>query len=127
MGGMLQAIEDGYPQSAIEEEAYRHQREVESGDRIIVGVNAFHDDSRRETSAAPEVLSPTLERDRARVLQRRRKARSARRVRELREDLAREIGRGSNVVEALVRAAEGGLTLGEMSRILADAFGEHEE
>jgi len=127
MGGMLQAIEDGYPQKAIEEEAYRHQREVESGERVIVGVNAFRDVSARETSAAPEVLSPTLERDRMRVLQRRRKRRSARRVRELREDLAREIGGGSNVVEALVRAAEGGLTLGEMSRILADALGEHEE
>jgi methylmalonyl-CoA mutase N-terminal domain/subunit len=126
MGGMLQAIEDGHPQRAIEEEAYRHQREVDSGDRIIVGVNAFRDLSAGETSASPQVLPRGLERERARVLRRRRGRRPAGRVRKLQEALAGEIRLGANAVEALARAADGGLTIGEMSRVLADAFGEHE-
>src|SRR5688572_25193308 len=41
IGGMVQAIEQGYPQREIAESAYRFQREVEAGDQVIVGVNAF--------------------------------------------------------------------------------------
>src|SRR5512132_3674432 len=41
MGGMLRAVEEGFPQREIAESAYRWQREIESGDRTVVGVNAF--------------------------------------------------------------------------------------
>ena len=41
LGGMLRAVEEGYPQREIAESAYRYQRELESGERIVVGVNAF--------------------------------------------------------------------------------------
>ena len=44
MGGMLRAVEEGYPQREIAESAYRFQREVESGERVIVGVNEFRTD-----------------------------------------------------------------------------------
>src|SRR5512142_1541972 len=41
MGGMLRAVEEGYPQREIAESAYRYQREIETRDRIVVGVNAL--------------------------------------------------------------------------------------
>ncbi|MHB1847176.1 MAG: acyl-CoA mutase large subunit family protein, partial [Deltaproteobacteria bacterium] len=41
MGGIIRAVEEGYPQKEIAESAYRHQREVEAGERVIVGVNRF--------------------------------------------------------------------------------------
>jgi len=41
MGGIIRSVEEGYPQKEIGESAYRYQREVEQGDRLIVGVNAF--------------------------------------------------------------------------------------
>ena len=41
MGGIIRAVEEGYPQKEIGESAYRFQREVEQGERLIVGVNAF--------------------------------------------------------------------------------------
>ena len=41
MGGIIRAVEEGYPQKEIGESAYRYQREVEQGERVIVGVNAF--------------------------------------------------------------------------------------
>ena len=44
MGGMVAAIERGYPQKEIAESAYRFQQAVEQRDRIIVGVNAFVED-----------------------------------------------------------------------------------
>ncbi|MBZ4422055.1 methylmalonyl-CoA mutase family protein [Myxococcus sp. RHST-1-4] len=45
MGGIIRAVEEGYPQKEIGESAYRFQREVEQGDRLIVGVNAFKSNS----------------------------------------------------------------------------------
>ncbi len=44
MGGMIAAIEAGFPQSEIAAASYRYQREVEAGERIIVGVNRFQSD-----------------------------------------------------------------------------------
>src|SRR6185503_4044528 len=44
MGGIIRAVEEGFPQKEIGESAYRYQREVEQGDRLIVGVNAFKSD-----------------------------------------------------------------------------------
>src|SRR5262249_19860515 len=44
MGGIIRAVEEGYPQKEIGESAYRFQREVEEGERLIVGVNAFQSD-----------------------------------------------------------------------------------
>jgi methylmalonyl-CoA mutase N-terminal domain/subunit len=48
MGGIIRAVEEGYPQKEIGESAYRFQREVEEGDRLIVGVNAFQSDTRTD-------------------------------------------------------------------------------
>src|SRR5262249_41235127 len=44
MGGMIAAIEQGFPQREIADASYRYQREIETGDKIIVGVNAFQSD-----------------------------------------------------------------------------------
>jgi len=54
MGGMLAAIEKGFVQEEIRLAAYEHQRLVESGDRVVVGVNKF----RVEHEAEPEVFRP---------------------------------------------------------------------
>jgi methylmalonyl-CoA mutase N-terminal domain/subunit len=45
LGGIIRAVEEGYPQREIAESAYQFQRQVESGERKIVGVNSFKDDS----------------------------------------------------------------------------------
>ncbi len=44
MGGMIAAIDAGFPQTEIASASYRYQREVEAGERIIVGVNRFQSD-----------------------------------------------------------------------------------
>jgi methylmalonyl-CoA mutase, N-terminal domain len=50
MGGIIRAVEEGYPQKELGESAYRHQREVEEGDRLIVGLNAFQSEKREPIS-----------------------------------------------------------------------------
>jgi methylmalonyl-CoA mutase N-terminal domain/subunit len=65
-GGMLRAIADGWVQDQIHEAAYRWQRDVESGERVVVGVNQFGDD--RPVPAPPFQHDPEVERRRSRFL-----------------------------------------------------------
>ena len=52
MGGMIPAIEAGFPQTEIADASYRYQREVEAGERVIVGVNRFQSDDQPHRTAA---------------------------------------------------------------------------
>ena len=54
MGGIIRAVEEQYPQKEIGESAYRYQREVEQGERLIVGVNAFKCGQARADRAAQD-------------------------------------------------------------------------
>ena len=55
MGGMVAAIERGYPQSEIAAASYAYQKNVETGEAVIVGVNRFQNDSIPE-DGAPRIL-----------------------------------------------------------------------
>jgi methylmalonyl-CoA mutase, N-terminal domain len=127
MGGALRAIEEGYPQAAIEEEAYRHQREVEAGERVVVGVNFFRGNEAGEGTTAPERLDPALEDERIARIRARKAARRPAQVESLRVQLERSVRGGQNIVESLLPCAEGGVTLGEMMETLTHVFGEHAE
>ncbi len=125
MGGMVPAIERGYPQREIAESAYRQQQAIESGEQVIVGVNAF--------TEGPDVSPPTLyidesaeTRQRARLadVRHRRDADALRRALDrLREGaLGRE-----NTMPLLVDAARAYATVGEMCDALRDVWGEYVE
>ena len=122
-GGMVKAIEEGYVQRLISEQAYRHQRDLESGERVVVGVNRFASDE-----PPPEVAGYEMDAgDRSRQLER---LASVRRERESREvsRLLREVGaaaRGeANLMPVLVEAVQAYCTLGEISDVLREAWGE---
>ncbi len=125
MGGTLAAIEAGFQQRQIQEAAYRAQREVEAGDRIVVGVNAYRD----EDVEQPELqrIDPEGER---------RQVESLRRVRRERDQVGWEqalsalesAARGDeNVMPALIEAVKAYATVGEISDRLRIAWGEHRE
>ena len=125
LGGMVEAIEAGYPQREIAESAYRFQREVESGERKIVGVN----DRTGEPGAAVETLyidetAASAQGDRLAAL---RKSRDGAAV-SLALDRLREAALGTdNLVPLLIDAVRASATLGEMCDALRDVWGEYEE
>jgi methylmalonyl-CoA mutase N-terminal domain/subunit len=125
MGGAIAAIEAGYQQRHIQEAAYRVQREIERGERIVVGVNRFVDD---EAVRPPlQRIDPGLEREQvARIAQLRasRDPDAWRRVMEELEGVARGTG---NVVPAIIEAVAARATLGEISDRLRAVWGEHRE
>jgi methylmalonyl-CoA mutase N-terminal domain/subunit len=125
LGGMVAAIEAGFPQRVISDSAYTCQRAVETGDRVIVGVNDYADED-------PQPV-PTLSID-ARVAEQQVARTADVRTRRDRGATARALAaldgaaRGSvNVMPALVECAEAYATIGEMTDVLRKVWGEYEE
>ncbi len=129
-GGMVAAIEAGYPQREIADAAYRFQREVDTGERRIVGVNAYVDES--ETVGVPLLAVPagSLERHVAR-LGRVRAERDGEAVGAalagLRDAAARPGSSATNLMPHFIRCAAAYATLGEQCRVLREVFGEYRE
>ena len=125
MGGPLRAIESGWIQREIQNAAYKYQREIESGRRIVVGVNRFQADGER---AIPTFrLDPAIERAQ---IERLRQVRASRDRAAVEEKLGRleTAARGTeNLVPFVVEAAAAYATVGEISDALKVVFGEYRE
>src|SRR5688500_17600257 len=129
-GGMVRAIEEGYPQREIADAAYRFQRELDAGERRIVGVNAYVDQA-EETRVPVLVVPPgSLERHLER-LARVRRERDAGAVEAalggLREAASRPGSSETNLMPHFIRCAEAYATLGEQCAVLRGVFGEYRE
>jgi len=123
MGGALAAVESGFQQKEIQDAAYRHQLEIESHDRVIVGVNDFATTAEEE----PEVLrvDPAIGRRQAERLRELRATRDSASVDALRARLL-EAARGTeNLMPVILDCVEARVTLGEISHTLREAWGEY--
>ncbi|HWP63262.1 MAG TPA: methylmalonyl-CoA mutase family protein [Candidatus Binatia bacterium] len=126
LGGTLAAIEAGFQQRQIAEAAYRVQREIERGERIVVGVNRFVDP---EDEAPPPIqrIDPEAER---RQVERVRRVRAERDPAAWEQALRRleDCARGEeNLVPAILEAVRAYATVGEISDRLRRVWGEHRE
>lgn len=125
-GGVIQAIETGYFQKEIARSAYRYQLELESKEKIIVGVNEFVD-VENEIDIPMLQISKEVEikqRDRLKSLKSRR---DAEKVNESLEKINYAASHDQNLMPVLIEAAENYVTLGEMINQLKKHFGIYEE
>jgi methylmalonyl-CoA mutase N-terminal domain/subunit len=129
-GGMVAAISAGYPQREIADAAYRFQRELDGGERRIVGVNVHADESEELTIPVLQVPPGSLERQLAR-LERTRRERDAEAVSAalaaLRDAARRPGSSDANLMPHFIRCAEAYATLGEQCGVLREVFGEYRE
>jgi methylmalonyl-CoA mutase N-terminal domain/subunit len=123
-GGTLAALADGYQPDAIGDAAYDVQRAIESGQRVIVGLNAFTDEG-NEQRPAPQAIDPELE---ASQVQRTRQVRARRDA----SAAAAAIGAlesaaagTENVLPRIRACVEADVTLGEIAHALRRVWGEH--
>jgi methylmalonyl-CoA mutase N-terminal domain/subunit len=122
-GGMLEAIASGWVQGQIHQAAYQWQRDVESGARVVVGVNRFADDT--PVPAPPFHHDPSVEHDRARFLA---DWRASRPAAPAAAALARvtDTARGTgNLVPPILDALVARATLGEVCDAMRAVFGVH--
>ncbi|MBM3736763.1 MAG: methylmalonyl-CoA mutase [Acidobacteria bacterium] len=124
MGGMLPAIEQRFPQREIEASAYRQQREIESGERTVVGVNRFT----MEGAPIPLFqLDPAVGAREMERLRQIRASRSAAAVADRLGGIESAARGGENLMPAILAACEAMCTLGEISDRLRAVFGEYRE
>ncbi len=125
MGGAIAAIEAGYQQRHIQDAAYRVQRQVEAGERVVVGVNRFTDG---ETVRPPlQRIDPALEREQVERIRQLRATRDAAACEAALARLERAARGTDNVMPAIIEAVEVRATLGEISDRLRAVWGEHRE
>src|SRR5215475_5143330 len=125
LGGMIRAIEVGYPQKEIAEAAWVYQRQIDRGEKTVVGVNRYQVPEERP----PELLRVPLEvearqADRVRRVKRERNATAAREALARVRDAARS---GENLMPPLVAAVKARCTLGEISDLYREIFGQYRD
>jgi methylmalonyl-CoA mutase N-terminal domain/subunit len=122
MGGALAAIEKGYQMRAIEDSAYAQQKAVESGEKVIVGVNAYRAEG-DETMPPLQRVDDAVVRSRAERLRAARAKRDRAAAERARADLLTAARGSANLVPPIVAAVEADVTLGEICADLRTVFG----
>jgi methylmalonyl-CoA mutase, N-terminal domain len=128
MGGMLGAIENGFPQREIADSAYRYQQEVDAGERILVGVNDFVQGNEEPIVIPIHAITRESEQrhlDRLRRVRRERDHTVVSDALQRLENSARD-GR-ENLMPYIVDAVRAYATLGEMCNLLRGVYGEYRE
>jgi methylmalonyl-CoA mutase N-terminal domain/subunit len=125
MGGMLSAIASGYIQREIQQAAYEHQKAIESGERVIVGVNRF--ESEHQHPIPLHRLDPAVEASQKLALQQVKSARDKNAAEQTLDALEKAAAGPENLVPPILRAVEAYATVGEISDRLRRVFGEHKE
>ncbi|OGD17933.1 MAG: methylmalonyl-CoA mutase [Candidatus Aminicenantes bacterium RBG_16_63_16] len=124
MGGMVKAIELGFPQREIADSAYAYQKAVEAREKLIVGVNAF--EMAHDPISLLEIDEAVARQHLAR-LRAVRKSRSPARVRRALADLKRAARDETNLMPFLLSGVKAYATLGEIMDTLKEVYGEYEE
>ena len=125
MGGAVRAIEAGYFQKEIADSAHRYQREIDDGQRIVVGVNEF------KTEEPPRIpllrMDPEGERMQLERLRRVRQERDGVEVGRRLEALREVAYGGENTMPYIIDAVRAYATLGEITGVFREVFGEYVE
>jgi methylmalonyl-CoA mutase N-terminal domain/subunit len=123
-GGTLAALAEGYQQGEIGDAAYAFQRQTESGERIVVGVNRFTDEG-EEQRPAPQAIDPDDERRQVERTRAVRAARDQQSADAALESLAAAARGTENLLPRIRTCVEALVTLGEISDALRAVWGEH--
>jgi methylmalonyl-CoA mutase, N-terminal domain len=125
LGGMLRAIEAGYPQMEIQKSAYKYQQAVERGEQVVVGVNRFRTEGDQPILTLR--LDPEIERSQIARLNALRARRDSAKSQAALEEVERRARGSENLMPAILAAVEAYATVGEISDALRRAFGEYHE
>ena len=125
IGGTVRAIESGFQQREIQEAAYRYQRMVEAGERVIVGVSRFAEEEDGGPSIPLQKIDPRLEGDQRARLTAFRESRDGAAAESALQRLESAARGRDHLMPRILGAVEGRATLGEISERLREVFGAH--
>src|ERR1700694_1155335 len=126
MGGMVDAVEKGFPQREIQESAYQYQKALERGDQTIVGVNKY--EMKDQPQEVPTlVIDESVRQSQLERLELTRTKRDQGAVEKALDSLRVAAQRGDNTMPATIEAVRAYATLGEICSALRDVYGIYEE
>ncbi len=126
MGGMVDAVEQGFPQREVQESAYQYQKALERGDQTIVGVNKYAMED--EPQQVPTlVIDESVRQHQLERLERTRTKRDSGEVDRTLDRLRQAAREGNNTMPATIEAVRAYATLGEICSALRDVYGIYEE
>jgi methylmalonyl-CoA mutase, N-terminal domain len=123
MGGSVSAIEEGFIQNEIARSAYEYQKQIESNEKIIVGVNKFQ--LQEEEKIPIMKVDDSIRAVQAEKLRQLRNNRNPARCDNILQGLNDKASSGENIMPTVVEAVENKCTLGEIADTLREVFGEH--
>ncbi|MGB2876929.1 MAG: methylmalonyl-CoA mutase family protein, partial [Dehalococcoidales bacterium] len=125
MGGALEAIKKGYIQREIRRSAYNHQKAVDAGEQVVVGVNQYTS----EEQPAMELfeIDEGVARKQLGRLDKLRSRRDSDKVRQVLDRVRQVASSEENIMPVLIEAVKAYATVGEVSDVLRDVFGEYKE
>jgi len=121
----VRAIELGFPQKEIAEASYRYQRQLDSGEKVMVGVNKYQSDSEPPMELLrihPDVEGKQVERVRTR-----KRARNAQQVRSHLTAVRAAAQNGTNLMPPIIEAVKAEVTVGEISDVFREVFGVYRD
>jgi methylmalonyl-CoA mutase N-terminal domain/subunit len=125
LGGMVAAIEEGYPQKEIHDAAYAYQQAIERKQKIVVGVNEFVSEEKQPIEIL--TIDEGVARHQSQKLAEVKKKRDQARVQATLEALASAAGTDQNLMPYVLECVRAYATLGEMCDVLRRVFGTYEE
>lgn len=126
MGGAVAAIEQGYMQGEMATHAYEYQRDIETGDRVVVGVNKFAQEEEESNQSVLTVDMAVGERQIAK-LNKLKETRDNEAVRVALEKLREVANSEENIMPCLIETVKTYATLGEICGVLREEFGEYNQ
>ena len=125
MGGMVEAIEAGFPQKEIQDSAYWYQKALEKNEKTIVGVNKFQISEKIPIELLK--LNETVEKKQIEALKKLRKGRNNRGVKSALGRLKETASGTDNLMHPIIDAVKAYATLGEICDVMREVFGEYKE
>jgi methylmalonyl-CoA mutase, N-terminal domain len=125
LGGIIRAIELGYPQKEIAEAAYRYQQQLDRGEKVMVGVNKYQ----LEEEPPLELLriGADVERKQVQRVRARKQARNSATVRAALARVKQAAGERTNLMPPIIDAVQQECTVGEIADIFRDVFGVYRD
>jgi methylmalonyl-CoA mutase (EC 5.4.99.2) len=125
MGGMVAAIERGFPQMEISDAAYTFQKQIDANEKIMIGVNKYCTDDKVEIPFLE--IDETTERDQIARLQAVKNKRDSRHVAECLKEIKTACEKGENVMPYCIEAVKSLATVQEICDVYRDVYGEYRD
>jgi methylmalonyl-CoA mutase N-terminal domain/subunit len=124
MGGMVAAIERGFPQAEVADSAYKYQKQIDSGEKVVVGVNKY---ATEHTPITIWRMKPEIEERQLRRLHEVKQTRNNQRVKELLDQIRMASKNGENLMPHLINAAREYASIQEICDVWRDVFGRYSD